>query len=401
MKTSIRPGAKGQKHQNGVFCGKELWRGRVAYRLSNGVVDLTTLTGGGHIAEFRLIEPDGAPGMNPLWVPPWESMDSHRYREAAHKPKYGTLLEGKLLAGIAGHNLCLDYFGAPSAAEAAQGLSQHGEAPSLPWKKVGQETGKNRASVTLAVRLPQAGLRFERRITLKKGQAAAWFKETVQNERKADHFFHWVQHVTLGPPFISQRGSATFLPGTRGITFPFGYGDRALLQSGKEFRWPNAPLRSGGNANLENTLIRKGLGFVASALVDPRREWGYVCALNRKHRFLIGYCFRREDFPWVAVWEENRARSGPPWRKGAETRGLEFGSTPIPSTRRDVIERGNLFGAETFACVPGRGKKTVEYVAFLSRVPAGVQRVSDVRLSGNEIQIHGDSKEVIARVNCR
>lgn len=397
----MRTGAMRQKQPGEMVCRKSEWHGREAYRLSNGVVELTTLTGGGHIAEFRLIELDGAPGMNPLWVPPWDSMDSHRYREAAHKPKYGTLLEGKLLAGIAGHNLCLDYFGAPSGAEAAQGLSQHGEAPSLPWSKAGQETGKSRASVTLGVRLPEAGLRFERRITLRKGQTAAWFTETVQNERKADHFFHWVQHVTLGPPFISQRASAAFLPGTRGMTFPFGYGNRALLQSGKEFRWPNAPLRSGGRVNLENVLIRRGFGFVASALVDPRREWGYVCALNRKHRLLIGYCFRREDFPWVAVWEENRAHSAPPWRKRTETRGLEFGSTPIPSTRRDVVGRGNLFGTETFTCIPGLGRKTIEYVAFLARIPAGVQRISNIRFSGHEIQIRGDSKEVIARVLCR
>lgn len=382
-----------------MFVVREFWRGREAYRLGNGLVQLITLTGGGHIAEFRFVGPDEAPKLSPLWTPPWKTIDAYRYREEAHEARYGPVLEGKLLSGIAGHNICLDYFGSPSPEEAKHGLSLHGEAPSLRWRKISQRLQNDRVAVTLSVRLPAAGLRFQRQIILRKDQPVAFFRETVYNDRSYDHFFHWTQHVTLGPPFISDGDSMTFLPGARGITFPLEYDEgKSLLARERKFRWPNAPTPSGHFVNLEHVLIRKGLGFVASVLIDPRRDWGYVCALNVKHRLLIGYYFRRDDFPWVAVWEENRAISAVPWQERTEARGLEFGTTPIPSTRRDVFRRGRLYDTDTFTCVPGRGRKTIEYLAFLAQIPRGVRRIRDVRHSTQEILVSGDGRQAVARI---
>lgn len=378
-------------------CDEHLWRGREAYRLANGLVQLVTLKGGGHIAEFRFTGAGGKPKLNPLWTPPWKTIEPYTYREGIHGALYGSILEGKLLSGIAGHNLCLDYFGSPSPEEAAQGLSQHGEAPSLRWKRSGMTVRDDRVTLVLSVRCPAAGLRFQREITLRKNQPVAYFREAIQNERGCDHFFHWVQHVTLGPPFVSSRESMVSIPGTRGITFPHGYDEgKSLLAKEKRFRWPNAPARSGSAINLEKVLIRKGLGFVASVLIDPRRDWSYVCALNNKHHLLIGYCFRRKDFPWVTAWEENRAISAVPWGNRTEARGLEFGTTPIPFSRRDTFRRGNLYDTETFTCVPARGRKTVEYLAFLAQVPTTVRRISDVQYSGNEILVSGDKRDVVA-----
>ena len=41
--------------------------------------------------------------------------------------EYGSGVESKLLAGIMGHNLCLDIFGGPSEEEFAAGITVHGE----------------------------------------------------------------------------------------------------------------------------------------------------------------------------------------------------------------------------------------------------------------------------------
>lgn len=386
------------QHGN-VILVETLWQGRRGFKLGNGLVELIALTGGGHIAEFRFSETAGRPRVNPLWTPLWKGIDSYRYRTGKHSRQYGSIDEGKLLAGIAGHSLCLDYFGSPSVAEAALGLSQHGEAPNSLWSPARRSLQRHQVTLGLSARLPAAGLQFQREITLRKNQPVAYFKETVYNERRYDHFFHWVQHVTLGPPFISRGESRVFLPGSRGITFPFEYNEhKSLLARGREFLWPNAPTRSGRLVNLERVLIRPGLGFVASVLVDPRRDWGYIAALNLEDHLLIGYCFRREDFPWVAVWEENRAIRAVPWRGRTEARGLEFGTTPIPSTRGDVFSRGNLYNTKTLACVPARHSKTIEYLAFLSEVPSKFTRIRDVRYSEEEIVVSSDAGAVVARI---
>ena len=368
---------------------KTKWHGREAFTIHNDLVQLVSLLGGGHVAEFRFLENTGASTLNPLWVPPWKTIEPYRYRPEVHAARYGPPATGRLISGIVGHNICLDYFGLPSEEEAAQGLSVHGEAPSAKWQKTKLHATSREVALTLAVRLPVAGLRFRREIRLRRGESVAYFAETVVNERKADHFFHWTQHVTLAPPFLGRETSRVTIPATKGRTYPLGYDGKPLLPPSRDFRWPFAPTLTGGKVDLTRTFVHAGRGFVASVLLNPRRETAFVAALNGPHRLLIGYCFRRQDFPWVAIWEENRSRTAPPWSRRSQTRGLEFGSTPFPVVRRDAFALAPLFGVPTFSMVPARMEKTVHYLSFLAQVPPGFGEVRDIRLAGNEIQVQG------------
>ncbi|SPE29270.1 conserved hypothetical protein [Acidobacteriia bacterium SbA2] len=379
-----------------VVCSKTKWQGREAYTLSNGLIQIVNLTGGGHIAELRFAEGSGLSTLNPLWRPPWKNIEPYQYSARSHAKRYGPLTEGKLLSGIAGHNICLDYFGPPSEAETAQGLSTHGEAPSLKWRKSGERLRGGQLNVALSVRLPEAGLEFSREIGMRAGEAVVYLKETVTNERKLDHFFHWTQHVTLGPPFISALDTRVFMSATKGITSPEAYGEQALLAFGKEFQWPHAPSSAGGEADLSRCLARKGFGVVASLLADPSRDVQYVGALNTRERLLIAYCFRRADYPWITIWEENCSREAPPWNGRTETRGLEFGSAPLPVTRREAFARGPLLGTPTFSTAPARGRLTACYIAFLACLPEGFSEIRDISLGKDEILVHGkESGQVV------
>ena len=376
------------KSSGELFCKKGVWQGREAYVLGNSVVRLKTLTGGGHIAEFQF---EDSPTVSPLWVPPWRTIEPYQYEEKRHKRDYGTITEGKLLSGLVGHNICLDYFGSPSVEEAKQGLSQHGEAP---WSKWGGEKispNPQRVALELSVNLPVSGLRFSREIKLRKGESVAYFKETVCNEKKADHFFHWTQHITLGFPFLSPDDAQVSIPGTRGITYPHGYDEgRALLSSNEEFLWPNAPLLEGGKVDLRRPFLRQGLGFVVAVLLDKKKSLGFVAAVNRKLGLLIAYCFKRSDFPWVAIWEENMGIAAPPWKQRTRARGLEFSTTPLPVLRRDAFLSGRLFDEPTLTCVPAMSTKTVRYVALLARVPEDFGNVTDIDLASNQVLIKGN-----------
>jgi hypothetical protein len=295
-----------------------------------------------------------------------------------------------LLSGIVGHNICLDFFGSPSPDEARAGLSDHGEAPNLRWRRTGLRTNGQRIALTLSVRLPAAGLELRREIRLRRGEAVVYFRETVRNERKADHFFHWVQHVTLGPPFLSSQLGSVTIPGTKGKTFPHGYEEgKALLVSNREFRWPVAPSAAGGHVDLTRPFRRQGFGFVVGVLLDTGRDVEFIAALNAQHRLLIGYCFQRRDYPWVTIWEENRAIVAVPWKGTTQARGLEFGTTPLALPRREAFASGNLFGTPTLACVPARGQKSIDYVAFLAHVPQRFDQLRDITLGKNEILVLG------------
>lgn len=380
-------------------CSPTTWRGRKAYLLRNESVQLVTLTGGGHIAEFRFVDASPFSHLNALWAPPWKSMEPFDYREKVHSRLYGSLLEGKLLSGIAGHNICLDYFGPPTQAETRQGLSQHGEAPMSKWRKNECRVGPQKVSLTLSTHLPAAGLSFSRSIQLRQGAPVAFFTETVTNETKKDHFFHWTQHVTLGPPFISARHSRVALPGTRGITFPHSYSNgKDVLATNRSFRWPLAPDPKGNPVDLTRTLLRPGAGLVAGVLLNLRSPLGFVAAVNLQHRLLIAYCFKRSDFPWVAVWEENQAIEAPPWKKRTRTRGLEFGTTALPVPRQEGYDIGALYGVPTFASVPARGRKTVRYLAFLAQIPRKIADIHAIEIDRNEIVVRTKNKGILVRV---
>jgi hypothetical protein len=178
------------------------YRGRRALAVENAQLRVTVLVEGGHIAEIF----DKETGVNPLWTPHWPSLEPSRYDRARHDV-YGPDVDARLLAGIMGHNLCLDIFGGPSAEEAAAGLPVHGEASIERYDVSGTST-----EIHMQVQLPLANLHVERHLELR-GRAVR-IRESVRNLGGTDRPIGWTQHVTLGPPFLKKgqtefRASAT------------------------------------------------------------------------------------------------------------------------------------------------------------------------------------------------
>jgi hypothetical protein len=214
------------------------YRGRRAASIENDHLRVTVLHEGGHIAEIY----DKAAGVNPLWAPPWPSMEPSEFNRI-RPDTYGQGSDAKLLAGIMGHNLCLDIFGPPSEQEAKAGLTAHGEGSVAPYQL------SVAANELLArARLPIAGLEFERRIALRGLELAV--RETVVNVSGKERAIGWTQHVTLGPPFL-ERGMTQFRASAgQSKVFESVFGANDYLQPAAEFRWPMAPGRDGRHADL-------------------------------------------------------------------------------------------------------------------------------------------------------
>jgi hypothetical protein len=99
--------------------------------------------------------------------------------------------------------------------------------------------------------------------------------------------------------------------------------------------------------------------------MDPSREDAFFVAYTPSAGVLVGYVWRRADFPWLGIWDENYSRKAPPWNGRTLTRGLEFGASPFPEPRRKMIDRGSMFGAPCYRWIPARSKATVQYAAFI------------------------------------
>jgi hypothetical protein len=332
------------------------YRGRRARVLDNGTLEILVTLEGGHIASVR----DKATGVNPLWAPPWPSLEPSRFDPLRHT-EYGANAESKLLAGILGHNLCLDLFGGPSEAEAAAGMTVHGEG-SVATHDV-QVHGDTLTQLAL---LPQAHLRFTRGIRLPVGSHKAEITETVENLSVLDRPIAWTQHATLGPPFLEKGRTQFRANATRSKVIENDFtGGKGYMRIGAEFDWPMVPCTDGGTEDMRFFTQRPVSGAFSTHLMDPSQEQAWFAAWSPTHRLTFGYVWKRKDFPWLGIWEENHSRTQSPWDGKTLARGMEFGVSPFPESRRAMIDRGNLFGVPSFRWVPARQSVSATYRVFL------------------------------------
>jgi hypothetical protein len=341
-----------------------LYRGRRAAILQNDTLRLTVLAEGGHIAEIF----DRRAAVNPLWTPPWPSIEPSTYDPPAH-PEYGSGPDAQLLAGIMGHNLCLDTFGAPSAEEFAAGIPVHGEASVVPYD-IRQTDG----CIVTTTQLPRAGLLVERRIELR--GCAVNIKESVENLFATDRPIAWTQHVTLGPPFLECGTTQFRASATRSRVFESQFGDADYLVPAAEFLWPHAPRAGGALADLQVFNAAGCSGAFTAHLMDPNRKSAFFVAFAPSFRLAFGYVWKQADFPWLGIWEENHSRPSPPWNGRCLARGMEFGVSPFPESRRAMMERSRMFGAPTYRWLPARSRAAVEYWAITREtetIPASLE----------------------------
>lgn len=326
------------------------YRGRRAASIENQHLRVTVLVEGGHLAEAF----HKASGMNPLWTPPWPSIEPSTY-DPQTDAVYGRAVDSSLLSGIMGHNLCLDIFGGPSAEEAAAGLPVHGEASVVACDVDGSRDDE----IILRAALPLAGLELERRLALI-GDAVR-ITETVTNRGGVDKPIGWTQHVTLGPPFL-EKGRTEFRASvTRSRVIESVFGSADYLEIGADFDWPHAPRAAGGTADLRVFTDAAVSSAYTAHLTDPGREHAFFAAWSPAARLAFGYVWRRADFPWLGIWEENLSRAQAPWNGRTLTRGMEFGVSPFPESRRAMVERGPLFDTPTYRWIPAASCVSVEY----------------------------------------
>jgi len=270
------------------------------------------------------------------------------------------------------HFICLDRWGAPSRAELKQGMVFHGEATRMQWKllKEPKIEGDSIASEMSAM-LPMAGLEVKRTIEL--AARGSWFKvtEEVTNRNQLGRIFNFVQHPTIGPPFLDETVVVD------------SNARRGLMQSSPlpnpeepAVYWPQA-LKDGQPVNLRH-LHGDPLPNVVSFTIDE--EYGWVTAANAARGLLIGYIWRVSEYPWLNIWRH--VQDGKPL-----ARGLEFGTTGLHQPFGVLLEKGRIFGRPIYAYLDADDSATRSYAAFLFPIPSDYRGVAEVRYEAGRITV--------------
>lgn len=371
-------------------CEQTIFKGRKAVRLGNDVFEVITLTGGGHIASLRL--PDS--NINPLWEPPWPSIEPEQYNEEEHVEVYGTG-EGRLLSSLAGHSLCLNHFGDLSDAEVAAKGYFHGEASNLPWTIFELSTGNGKAFLDYGLELPDAHMDFRRVLEIRPGESTLYFNERTTNTARHDSPLFYQQHVTYGPPFVQGGVTQIYLPARRGHTFPSSIDESDPYLPNKEFEWPKAPLQTGDTRDLR-VFPDKRYMSVLSVLLEPELEYAFTAVWNADHGLLVLYVFPWEIFPWTALWYENQAAEFLPYNNRTIAWGIEFGTVPSPINRMDTLTAGPLFDKPRFATLAAKETLDISYQVTLLKIPENWQGVAGIQYEQGEIIVRevGSSRTI-------
>src|SRR4029079_5490546 len=133
-------------------------------------------------------------------------------------------------------------------------------------------------------------------------------RERVENLTAADRPVGWTQHVTMGPPFLEPGVTAFRLSADRSLVYPGTFGPADYLEAGTEFRWPNSPRKGGGTADMRVFTEAPSSSAYTTHRMNVDRDQAFFVAFSPVARLAFGYAWRRQDFPWLGIWEGKHAR---------------------------------------------------------------------------------------------
>lgn len=307
------------------------WRGTDAWMIAGPELEAVVTKIGAHLAAVR------APGeeLNPLWQPPWKATTPE---EGASRPGvYGDGPEASLLAGIVGHNLCLDRFGPPRPGERRP---VHGEAGVSRWNP---DTGAP-DRVTLLVRLEEADLRVGRAFEIDADRLVV--TTSVVHTSDSPREIEWAEHVTIGDPFLD---GAVFEADAEGAWI-------SGAEPRETTRFPDveaeSPVDPQAVLSMPPSSDSRAAGDIATVALRRGRFRAVRADLGRA----LEYEWNADEFPWLCVWTQHRSRTAPPWNGRTRARGMEFSTKPFPEGEPPP-ERSQTFHDRPVTCLvpPGPG----------------------------------------------
>jgi hypothetical protein len=360
--------------QTAEFLRKTTFENRPALVMFNDKMELTILTTGGSLANLVLAaDPEK---LSPFWNP------VRMAREIGQESNGPAM----------GHFVCVDGFGPVSKEEAEAKLPGHGEAHTVPWEVV--FSGKLASISTLAFKaeLPIVQETFTRTFRMVDGENIIHVQSELESHLGFDRPVNWAEHATIGSPFLAPEVTVVDLSGKRAKTLkhPAKQALPLRLADFQDFDWPTAPQSAGGTADLRATPASPNSLDHITCLLDPARRLEWVTAINTAKGLILGYVFKRNEYPWLQDWEFYPANL-------KMARGMEFATQPFDVPRREAIQTGSMFDTYTYRWLPAKSKIESRFLLFYAKTPEGFRKVDDVKLEGGKLIVEDrqDGKQIV------
>jgi hypothetical protein len=285
-----------------------------------------------------------------------------------------------------GHFVCVDGFGPVSMEERRAGLPGHGEAHRVPWEMLSFEKKDGTLTVAFTATLPLVQEVFRRTIRMVDGENVVYIDSELESLLGFDRPVNWGEHATIGGPFLEQGKTVTEMSARRAMTRSYASEavtppTRHQLADFKEFVWPMAPTVSGTLLDIRIAPVVTPIVDHTTSLMDPSRKLVFVTAFHPGKKAVLGYVFRREEYPWTQLWDSY------PGAGRNSSRGMEFATQPYDLPRREVIQTNSMFDTPTYRWLPAKSTIASSFVMFYTRTAEGFTKVDDVVLEDGKLTI--------------
>ncbi|MBS1745143.1 MAG: hypothetical protein JST21_03120 [Bacteroidetes bacterium] len=325
--------------------------------LENDACYLSVESFGGAIIDFHL---KNNPGVNPLsFAFTNDQMPVNNKQGAPYR----------------GHFLCAGRWGQPSDKEIKCGIPNHGEAANIDW-----QASEINNSILMQAVCKKEGLQIERKIELDQQSSIFVVTEKFMNINSLGRLWNVVQHPTLAAPFLDER---VIINCNATIGFDQAHYNNA---EEKSIFFPDVIDDKNNQFNLKKPQTKYNSVF--SFLVNHQDEFGWITAFSPKYKLLLGYVWKRSDYPWIHLWQH--------WNEDTISyRGIEFGTAGIHQPFEEILNTATkLFGEKTLAYIDADECVSKSYISFLIDTGPDFSETENISVAGSTIQIKGLGEKI-------
>ncbi|WP_445738109.1 hypothetical protein [Mariniflexile sp.] len=279
-----------------------------------------------------------------------------------------------------GHFLCLGTWGMPTEGEKKAGLKFYGEVNTEIWKVDAPLSNENNSqSITTSCKSPVEKLDIVRKVELFNNSSVIKISEKITNNLPIGRPYNILQHATMGGKFINQK---TILNSNAGKGF---YQNGQYTRNGYDdiestsYDWPYAVLPDGKTDLRLSNQVQKS--FVSTHIFPESEKYGWATLTNVEDRFLIGYVWDTNDYPWLNIWHQ--------YEEGeVKGRAIEFATCGMWQPFEYMMSNeSRFFGHNSFEFIDAGETKHKLYFMFLLPIDAHFTEVEKIQVNAHSLDI--------------
>jgi hypothetical protein len=355
-------------NRNAIRTGRAV--GQAGWFIENRGVRLFITETGGHMAPVEFCRDTRAP-VQPYYISPWQT--------EKRKPAVPVLVP------LRGDFFCLP-FGANADPYKGRQHTVHGEPGSARWRKLSAARNGAVATLELVMNTRLNPGKITKKVHLVDGQNVVYTSHVLEGYKGAWPLGH---HATLALPEKEGSVKVSVGPFALGMTCPMLFGDprnreyQSLAIGATLNDLARVPLlwKDPAYGDCSSFPQRYGYTDLLAVFKKPGPSPAWTAATFPDEGFLWFSLKDAAVLPSTVFWIANRGRHAPPWNGRNLCLGLEdvcgyfaagAAASAAPNRIRDA-------GFATTVALSARKPTSVHYIQGVARIPAGFDRVKDVR----------------------